>query len=253
MAVDPRSRTPRRTIVQMAVAGFIASAIGIGLGLLIDWFPVQGSTQAEKIDGLWDLMLVFAVPVFVLVVTVVLFAVKEFRQRPGEEKLDGPNIHGSTKLEVIWTTIPAVIIFVLVGYSATVLHDIEAAPANAASELKVDVYGEQFAWTFKYTGTDGKPVNTTRLYLPVDRSVKFDVHSKDVIHDFWIPAMRMKIDAVPGVTTSYRITPKREGTYAIVCAELCGLGHAVMRQSAYVYPGANFNTWLKSKAAPAAD
>lgn len=252
MAVDPRSRTSQRTIVQMLVVGVVASIIGIALGLAIDWFPVQGSSQAKKIDNLWDLMLFFAVPVFVGVVTVVLFAVKEFRQRPGEEKLDGPNVHGSTRLEIIWTSVPAIIIFVLVGYSATVLHDIEKAPADKASELKVDVYGEQFAWTFKYTGTDGKPVNTTRLYLPMNRSVKFNVHSKDVIHDFWIPAMRMKIDAVPGITTSYRITPIREGTYPVVCAELCGLGHAVMRQSAYVYPAAKFNTWLKSQAAPAA-
>lgn len=252
MAVDPRPRTSRRTITQMAVCGVIASAIGIALGLAIDWFPVQASSQAKKIDDLWDLMLLFAVPVFVLVVTVVLFAIKEYRQRPGEELLDGPNIHGSTRLEIIWTTIPAVIIFVLVGYSATVLHDIEAAPADAASELNVEVYGEQFAWTFKYKGENGKPVNTTRLYLPKDRSVRFNVHSKDVIHDFWIPAMRMKVDAVPGITTHYRITPIREGTYPVVCAELCGLGHAVMRQTAYVYPATKFDAWLKKQSAPAA-
>jgi cytochrome c oxidase subunit 2 len=252
MAVDSRSRTSRRTIVQMVVVGTLASIIGVLWGLYIDWFPVQGSTQARKIDDLWDVMIAFAVPVFVLVVTVVLFAVKEFRMRPGEENLDGPNIHGSTKLEIIWTTIPAVIIFVLIGYAASILSDIEAAPANAAQELKVDVYGEQFAWTFKYKGADGKPVNTTRLYLPEGHSVKFNVHSKDVIHSFWIPAMRMKIDAVPGITTSYRITPIRTGTYTVVCAELCGLGHAVMRQSAYVMPPAKFNAWLTSKSAPAA-
>ncbi|MCW3014976.1 MAG: coxB [Solirubrobacterales bacterium] len=252
MAVDSRSRTSRRTIVQMVVVGTLASIIGVLWGLYIDWFPVQGSTQARKIDDLWDLMIAFAVPVFVLVVTVVLFAVKEFRMRPGEENLDGPNIHGSTKLEIVWTTIPAVIIFILIGYAATILSDIEAAPANAAQELKVDVYGQQFAWTFKYTGADGKPINTTRLYLPEGQSVKFNVHSKDVIHDFWIPAMRMKIDAVPGVTTSYRITPIRVGSYPVVCAELCGLGHAVMRQTAYVMPPAKFNAWLASKSASAA-
>jgi len=234
------------------IVGAVASLIGVLWGLYIDWFPVQGSTQAKKIDDLWDLMVAFAVPVFVGVTVVVLFAVKEYRMKPGEEGLDGPNVHGSTRLEIIWTTIPTVIIFVLIGYAAVVLDDIEEAPANAAQELKVDVYGEQFAWTFKYKGTDGKPVNTTRLYLPEGQSVKFNVHSKDVIHDFWIPAMRMKVDAVPGITTSYRITPNRLGTYPVVCAELCGLGHAVMRQSAYVVPPAKFKEWLASKAAPAA-
>jgi cytochrome c oxidase subunit 2 len=251
MAVDPRAKTNPRTIVQMAVVGVIATAIGIAAGLAINWFPAQGSKQAKKLDDLWDLMIIMAVPVFVLVTTVVVFAVKEYRQRPGEELLDGPNIHGSTRLEIIWTAIPVIVIAVLVGYSAIVLHDLEAAPADAAQELKVDVYGEQFAWTFKYRGVDGKPVNTTRLYLPKDQSVKFDVHSKDVIHDFWIPAMRMKIDAVPGITTSYRITPVREGSYPVVCAELCGLGHAVMRQTAYVIPAAKFKTWLTKQSRPA--
>lgn len=251
MAVDPRARTSNRTIGQMVVVGIIASAIGIAWGLYIDWFPVQGSTQARKIDDLWDLMIIVAVPVFVGVVVVVLFAVKEYRQRPGEELLDGPNVHGSTKLEIIWTSIPAVVIFVLVGYAAVVLSDIEEAPANAAQELKVDVYGEQFAWTFKYKGANGKDVNTTRLYLPKGRSVKFNVHSKDVIHDFWIPAMRMKVDAVPGITTSYRITPIREGNYPVVCAELCGLGHSVMRQTAYVQSPAKFDAWLAKQTQPA--
>lgn len=249
MAVDPRAKTSRRTVVQMVVVGVIASIIGVLWGLYIDWFPVQGSSQAKDIDSLWDLMVAFAVPVFVGVCVVVLFAVKEYRMKPGEEGLDGPNVHGSTRLEIIWTTIPAVIIFVLIGYAAVVLDDIEEAPANAAQELKVDVYGEQFAWTFKYKGKDGKPVNTTRLYLPQGQSVKFNVHSKDVIHDFWIPAMRMKVDAVPGITTSYRITPIRLGTYPVVCAELCGLGHAVMRQSAYVLPPAKFDEWLTKKSA----
>lgn len=248
MAVDRQARTNPRTIVQMAVVGVVASAIGIAAGLAINWFPARASRQATKLDHLWDLMIVVAVPVFVLVATVVVFAVKEFHQRPGEELLDGPNIHGSTRLEIIWTAIPVVVIAGLVGYSAVVLHDLEAAPANAAQELKVDVYGEQFAWTFKYRGLDGKPVNTTRLYLPKDQSVKFAVHSKDVIHDFWIPAMRMKIDAVPGITTSYRITPVREGTYPVVCAELCGLGHAVMRQTAYVISPAKFKAWLTKQS-----
>ncbi len=250
MEVDPRSRTHRRTIVQMVVVGLVASAIGIAWGLYIDWFPVQASTQAKKIDGLWDLMIILAVPVFVLVVTVVLFAVKEFRMRPGEELLDGPNIHGSTKLEIVWTTIPALILFTLVGYAAVVLHDIEKAPANAADELKVDVFGEQFAWTFRYKGADGKPINTTRLRLPEGRSVKFTVRSKDVIHDFWIPAMRMKVDAVPGIPSSYRITPTRLGTYPVVCAELCGLGHSVMRSTVYVMPPAKFQAWMKQASAP---
>jgi cytochrome c oxidase subunit 2 len=250
MGEETRPNPSRATIARWVAFGLIITAIGIAIGIAIDWFPVQGSTQAKKIDTLWDVLIIASVPFFVLVAGVVLFSVSHFRQRPGEELLDGPSIHGSTRLEVVWTTVPALLILGLVAYAGFVLHDIEKTPANAAQELKVDVYGQQFAWTFRYKAPNGKTVNTTRLYLPVNKSVNFNVHAKDVIHDFWIPAMRMKIDAVPGITTHYRITPIRNGTYPVVCAELCGLGHAFMRSTVYVVPQARFNSWLTKQTAP---
>jgi cytochrome c oxidase subunit 2 len=234
----------------MGVIGLVASALGIALGLIIDWFPTQASKQADKIDTFWDVLLIVSVPVFVLVTIVVLYSIRTFRMRPGEELLDGPPIHGNTRLEIVWTAIPAVILVVLCGYAYAILHDIEKAPA-AGNELKVQVYGQQFAWTFQYR-EGGKKIDTTRLYLPEGRSVKFEVHSKDVLHDFWIPAMRMKIDAVPGITTHFRVTPDKVGSYPIVCAELCGLGHAFMRQTAYVMPEAKFNDWLQKQINPPA-
>jgi cytochrome c oxidase subunit 2 len=108
----------------------------------------------------------------------------------------------------------------------------------------VRVVGEQFTWTFFYKGDNGKEVASPQLYLPKDRSVRFTVQTKDVLHDFWVPAFRWKIDAVPGINTHYRVTPTRNGDYAIVCAELCGLGHATMRQTAHVMPQAKFTAWL---------
>src|SRR4051795_10713443 len=91
---------------QMVAIGLVASALGIAAGILIDWFPVQASGEAKKIDTLWDVLLIASIPVFVMVVVVVLFSVWKFRMRPGEEELDGPPIHGNTRLEVIWTAIP---------------------------------------------------------------------------------------------------------------------------------------------------
>ena len=88
------------------------------------------------------------------------------------------------------------------------------------------VVGEQFAWTFFYE-RDGKEVASRQLHVPIDRQVKFTLQSKDVLHDFWVPAFRMKKDAVPGIDVTYTVTPNRLGAYPIVCAELCGLGHAV--------------------------
>jgi cytochrome c oxidase subunit 2 len=254
----PEESTPRRerkrTVQQMVVVGIIATAIGIAIGLTIHWFPPADSKQAAKIDTLWDVLIIATVPVFVLVSVIVCFSVIEFRMRPGEEQLDGPPIHGNTKLEVIWTAIPAILIVGLVTYAYVVMRDIEEAPA-AGNERVVTVTGQQFTWTFAYN-EGGKKFTTAQLYLPAGQSVKFDVTSKDVIHDFWVPDFRMKIDAVPGITTHYRVTPKNPaaiGDHAIVCAELCGLGHAFMRQTAHILSPADFAKWVqKMTAKPAA-
>lgn len=243
----------RRPVVAMLLGGVIASAIGIALGLAIDWFPTIASTQAGEVETLFDVLIVVSVPIFVLVMTIVIAAVVQFRMRPGQEDADGPPIHGNTKLEVLWTVIPAILILGLCAYSYIVLEDIEEAPA-AAQELQIDVTGEQFAWTFTYpaelTGQD-KPLTTTELVLPIDRSVKFDLRAKDVIHDFWVPDFSMKMDAVPGITTHYRITPNRLGEYPVVCAELCGLGHSVMRSRVRVVSQDDFDAWLAEESAPA--
>src|SRR5688572_16887714 len=142
------SRESRTQLRTMLTIGAIASAIGIALSLLIDWFPVPASTQAGSIDTLWDVLLIASVPVFVLVITVVLYSVFKFRMRPGEELKDGPPIHGNTKLEIIWTAIPAILLVALCTYSYVVLTDIEKAEANS---MEVRVVGEQFTWNFYYT------------------------------------------------------------------------------------------------------
>src|SRR3954469_409008 len=239
----------RRTIMQMVVVGLIASALGIALGLVIDWFPTAGSKQADKIDTFWDVLIICSVPVFVLVSTVVLFAARDFRMRPGQEDLDGPPIHGNTRLEVVWTAVPAIMLVALCTYAYLVLHDIEKAPAKGPERV-VTVTGQQFTWTFSYN-EGGKKFSSAQLFVPKGESVKFDVQTQDVLHDFWVPAWRMKIDAVPGIKTHYRVTPTRLGNYPVVCAELCGLGHAFMRQTAHVLTPAAFKAWVAKQAQPA--
>ena len=235
----------RASIVQLIVLGVVASVIGIVLGLAIDWFPTQASTQADPIDTLWDVLIIASVPFFVGVTAVILYCVWKFRMRPGQELMDGPPIHGSTKLEVWWTLLPALIVLGLCTYAYFVLRDIEEAKAN---EMSINVVGQQFAWTFEYPQSGGgQPLRSTELYVPEGQPVKFEVKARDVLHDFWVPAWRMKIDAVPGITTSIRVTPNKRGTYPVVCAELCGLGHAFMRQNARVVSRAEFDRWLQSR------
>ena len=233
----------------MVVIGVIASILGIAAGLLIDWFPVQASGQAKPIDTLWDVLLIASIPVFVMVQVIVLFSVWKFRMRPGEELLDGPPIHGNTRLEVVWTAIPAILLVGLCTYAFVVLQDIERAAAEDET-LNVRVVGEQFAWTFYYD-REGEEVASRQLHLPVDRPVKFTLQSKDVLHDFWVPAFRIKKDAVPGMDVTYRVTPTRIGSYPIVCAELCGLGHSVMRAEAVVESTEDYEAWLAAVGQPA--
>jgi cytochrome c oxidase subunit II len=239
------SRESRKDLRRMLLIGAISSVIGIALALSIHWFPTQASTQSQKIDTLYHVLLIFSVPIFVLVEVVVLYSVWRFRMRPGEELKDGPPIHGNTRLEIIWTAIPAIILVGLCSYAWITLTDIEDADASA---LNVRVVGEQFTWTFYYRGPDGRSIASPQLYVPVNRQINFTVQSKDVIHDFWVPAFRMKIDAVPGISTHLRVNTNKQGSFPVVCAELCGLGHSVMRQTAHVVAPAAFNRFLRDRA-----
>ncbi len=252
-AAPKASSESRSQLIQMLVIGVVASVLGIVAGLLIDWFPVQASGEAKDIDTLWDVLIIASVPVFVLVQTIVLFSVWKFRMKPGEELKDGPPIHGNTKLEVVWTAIPAILLVGLCTYAYIVLTDIEKANGSP-DHVQVRVVGEQFTWTFFYPGEDpARPeVASPELYVPIDTQITFQVQSKDVIHDFFVPAFREKIDAVPGITTNYDVNTTRVGDYPVLCAELCGLGHATMRQTAHVVPRQDFDRWLadlRSKAA----
>ena len=148
----------------MLLIGAVVSAFGIALALLIDWFPTQASTQAKTIDTLWDVLLIASVPIFVLVETIVLYSALKFRMKPGEELKDGPPIHGNTKLEIIWTAIPAIILVGLCTYAYVALTDIEKAEANT---MEVRVVGEQFTWTFFYRGEGGKEISVQPA-LPAD-------------------------------------------------------------------------------------
>ena len=242
-------KSGRSHLLPLLAIGAIASACGIALGLLIDWFPTAASEEAGPIDTLWDVLVIVSVPVFVLTQTIVLYSVWRFRMRPGEELKDGPPIHGNTRLEVIWTAVPAIILVALCSYAYVVLRDIETAEA---SEMKVRVVGEQFTWTFFYPGEGGKEIASNQLYLPKGKQVRFDIQSKDVLHDFWVPAFRQKIDAVPGITTRFRVKPEKTGVFPVVCAELCGLGHSVMRQSAHVVSQEDYDKWLEDMKAKAA-
>ena len=228
----------------MFVYGAIATAILLPISLSVDWFPTPATSDADQIDTLYDVLLIASVPIFVLVMTVAIYSVIRFRARPGDTG-DGAPIHGNARLEVVWVVIPFLLVTGLAIYAWVTLNDIEKKQKN---ELVVNVTGQQFAWSYRYKAPNGKLVQASDLTLPVDRPVKFQIHTKDVIHSFWIPQFRLKEDAVPGITTDWRATPTKVGTFEVVCTELCGVGHAFMRSDVHVVPKEQFTAWLDKQA-----
>ena len=228
----------------MIVIGVIATAIAIPLALIIPWFPAKGSIQAGNVRTLYDVLLIATVPIFVLVETVVLFSVWKFRMRPGQEELDGPPIHGNTRLEVVWTAVPAILIVSLCTYAYTVLRSNEDSKKG---EMTVNVTTRQFAFEFSYPRSPGKQVVSSILYLPEGQPVVFRLRSLDVIHSFFVPNFSEKLDAVPGIVTTLRVTPDTLGTFPVECTELCGAGHSLMRTSVRVVSPTAFASWIKSQ------
>src|SRR5829696_4198143 len=242
---DPRIHGERHPVARMIGLGIVASLVGVGITLLIDWFPTSAAGSAEKIDTVYDVLLICSVPVFVLVMTVAIYSVVRFRAKPGDMR-DGAPIHGNTRLEVVWVTIPFLMVTALAIYGWIVLDDLEAKQPNT---LVVNVTGQQFTWSFDYPS---EKVKSNQLVLPKDRPVEFRIHTKDVLHSFWVPQFRLKSDAVPGLTTKIRVTPNKEGRYEVVCAELCGIGHSTMRQFVRVLPDDQFESWLSNQKQAAA-
>jgi cytochrome c oxidase subunit II len=235
-----------RPLVQMLVFGLIGVAILLPIALVIPWFPTEASRQAGNIHTLYDVLLIASVPIFVLVLTVVLYSVWNFRMRPGDELKDGPPIHGNTRLEVVWTAFPALLLIALCSYAYTVLRSNEASKRG---EMTVNVTARQFAFEFSYPEANGKSIVASALYLPNNRPVVFKLRSLDVIHSFFVPEFSEKLDAVPGITTTLRVTPTRIGTYPVECTELCGAGHSLMRSTVYVVSPARFQSWLAAQPA----
>ncbi len=229
----------RLPIAKMLAVTLALTAVISAVMLPINWDGQGASTAAGKIDTLLRVMIVLSSFVFALVMVMLGYALWKFRAKPGDEG-DGEPIHGNTRLEVAWTVIPTIIVLFGAGYSWITLNNLEEREDN---RLVVDVYAQQFAWSFGYPD-QGNGFAQGELHVPVDRQVEFKLHGLDVIHSFWVPEWRIKKDAVPGITTRAIVTPDREGTYSLVCTELCGLGHSTMRVKVVVEPARAFASWV---------
>ena len=226
--------------MQLLGLGAVAAAITTAVALLIPWLPESASKESTRIHFVYWFTTVIAIAVFATVVAVLAYSVIHFRARPDDDS-DGPPTHGHTMLEIVWTAIPAVLVTAISIVSAVVLAENGRAGADP---LVVKVTAQQFAWEFTYP--NGKTYGS--LTLPKGRHVKLEITAKDVIHSFWVPEFSQKQDAVPGQTNSLVITPTHLGTFPVICTELCGLGHALMRSHTDVITPAKFADFMKNGA-----
>ena len=180
------------------------------------------------------------------------FIIRFRRRSDTPESAEGPQVHGNTRLEVIWTIIPAVICVVLALLSRRSWAEIKQMMPKDA--MQIEITGEQFAWNIRYAGPDGKlgtaddVVTLNQLHFPVGRPVVATLRSKDVIHSFFLPEFRVKQDAVPGMSTRIWFDAMRVGHWEIACAELCGLGHYRMKGFVTVESPEEYEKWLKEQA-----
>src|SRR6476620_3247744 len=235
----------RLPIAKMFAATVALTVVISAIMVPINWNGQGASTAAPKIDELLSVMIVLSAFVFSPVMVMLSYALWKFKAKPGDES-DGEPIHGNTRLEIAWTVIPTLIVLFGAAYIWIVLDEIEAKEPDA---MRVDVFAQQFAWSFGYPGK-GNVWSQGDLHVPVDRQIQFKLHGMDVIHSFWVPECRIKKDAVPGITTTATVTPDRVGTYQLICTELCGFGHATMRAKVVVEEPADFRKWVAGIKTP---
>jgi cytochrome c oxidase subunit 2 len=228
----------RGSLFQLIVIGILIGGAVSAVALLIPWLPPSASVERDRIDVVFWIVTGICIAIFAIVFAVSIFSYMKFRARPDDDS-DGPPIHGNTGLEIAWTVVPTVLVVVIAVASAVALAKNDRIPSD---HLTVNVTAQQFAWSFKYPG--GGNVTTTELRLPLHKSAELEIQSLDVIHSFWVPQFGQKQDAVPGITTHLKITPNKLGKFPVICTELCGLGHAVMRSWAIVMEPAAFKKWL---------
>ena len=231
----------RGAIVRVITIALLAAAAATAVAILIHWLPAQDSKEAERIDLVFWVVVAICIGVFAVVAAVTVYSVAKFRVRPDDDS-DGPPIHVHTGLEITWTAIPAVLVTAIAILSAIALAENGHLKSN---RLEVDVTAQQFAWSFKYPQYGG--FKSHELRLVEGRQVRLTLRALDVIHSFWVPEFRQKQDAVPGTVTHLPITPTKTGSYTLVCTELCGLGHALMRAKVIVMRPADFQQWARGQ------
>ncbi len=219
---------------------------------MLSWLPEDVSTYGPEIDRLFHVIYYVTGATFFIVQGMLLLFLVLYRHRDGRR---ATYTHGNTSLEIAWTIAPAILLIILAFVSRQTWAEIKQN--IPPSDVALQVTAKQFNWEVAYPGLDGKfgtdddVTMDNDVHVPVGKTVRVLLKSRDVIHSFFIPNARFKQDAVPGheIPTWFKIV--KPGKYEIPCAELCGFGHSGMRGWLYVQPLDEYDAWVKeNKAAP---
>lgn len=229
------------------------------------WLPPNAAEHGGKIDGLFLVIFWVTMITMIAVLAVLVYFLFKYRHQPGRKAVF---IHGSHKLEVFWTITPAVLLVIMGILSIRVWADVRfSRPDRSVEEVtEVEVLAQQFQWNLRYPGLDGKfgtlddlgtfdpddpdqAIRIAEIVVPVDRHVRMILRSKDVLHSFFIPNMRQKLDAVPGLRGELWFKPTKTGLYEVACAELCGPQHYAMKGRIRVLSQEDFDAWWEEEYA----
>jgi len=205
------------------------------------------SPNAERIADLyWFVTFWAAVVLLAVAVPLALFIVR-YRSRGRDRTVEGPQIHGSTRLEIGWTLVPVAILVIVTAFTFYKLPGITLEDEAKAGDLKVRVEGRQFYWQYRYPNG---VVAIDKLVAPQGRLVVLEITApaSDVNHSYWVPGIGGKFDAIPGETTETAFRAKRAGTFEGQCAEFCGIQHAEMLASVEVVASDEFDSWLDEQS-----
>jgi cytochrome c oxidase subunit 2 len=200
---------------------------------------VQAGAPADSVDALFRFLGAVAAVIFnIVTIYTIYFGIVFAAPKNAPPSAIGVQIHDAPVLEFWWTAIPTILVIVLSIYSVKIWADLQN---TAGDVLTLEAIGYQFGFQFRYP----KLANpTTELHLPVGTPTTIHVTSRDVIHGFWLPEFRIKVDMVPGLVNTVRITPTRPGTYRVVCSEFCGVLHGAMAGKVVVESQQDFAKWF---------
>ena len=251
----------QRLLKRIRLLAALSLTLVLGLGSVSTALAVQPGGITDEAHAMHDLFLVmlyFSIALFVIIAGALVYAIIRFRRKDDELP---KQVHGSNRIEILWTGIPIIIVIILFVLSLITLFEVQKEAKQDA--LTIEVTGFQYQWKFVYDLNDlglgefdgegtitiiGTPANEPELVLPVNEVVEFSLQSTDVIHSFYVRDFLYKLDLIPGRINKFSVTPRETGIFRAQCAELCGVNHSLMRFTVRIVERKEFDEWIKQTA-----